>query len=573
MRLGWLWASVAFAAAGTGVACSSATSGSSGFSGSSGTSGTAAGGSGGTLATGGSTAGGSGGAGGTLATGGSSSGGAGGSGPSVDPTTCAEAEAARSYLGCDFWPTVTANIVWEEFDFAVVVANTGASDAHVTVTSGGTPVPGADVVVAANGLQTIYLPWVAQLKGDAANNCGSASLNTSSSLVAAGAFHLESDRPVTVYQFNALEYKGQGGRPGKNWATCSGNTPCSDPTSGNYGAVVGCFSFSNDASLLLPSTAMTGNYRLAGMRDGAVGSFATVTATADGTTVHYTGSVNAPVLAGNGVSAGTTGVYTMNRGDVLQLMVQADTSGLQNRDFSGGLVQADKPVQVITGSRCITVPQGVPACDHIEESVLPAETLGKHYIVTVPTAPKGTPVGHVVRVYGNTGATTFTYPGYRPPNAPNGINAGQVVDLGQVNRDFEIVGDHEFMVGSFQLGGQTVAPLTGNGDPAQSFPVTVEQWRTKYVFLAPNDYEASYADIVLPAGATATLDGQAVPAGTAISSGYTVSRVKLSSSGVHLLQSASQVGLQVLGYGSYTSYQYPGGLNLGLIAPPPPPPA
>jgi hypothetical protein len=30
------------------------------------------------------------------------------------------------------------------------------------------------------------------------------------------------------------------------------------------------------------------------------------------------------------------------------------------------------------------------------------------------------------------------------------------------------------------------------------------------------------------------------------------------------------VGLQVLGYGKYTSYQYPGGLNLGKIAPPPP---
>ena len=26
------------------------------------------------------------------------------------------------------------------------------------------------------------------------------------------------------------------------------------------------------------------------------------------------------------------------------------------------------------------------------------------------------------------------------------------------------------------------------------------------------------------------------------------------------------------GYGLYTSYQYPGGLNLNLIAPPPPPP-
>jgi hypothetical protein len=38
-----------------------------------------------------------------------------------------------------------------------------------------------------------------------------------------------------------------------------------------------------------------------------------------------------------------------------------------------------------------------------------------------------------------------------------------------------------------------------------------------------------------------------------------------------VLVSDKPVGLQVMGYGSYTSYQYPGGLNLGLIAPPPPP--
>ena len=32
----------------------------------------------------------------------------------------------------------------------------------------------------------------------------------------------------------------------------------------------------------------------------------------------------------------------------------------------------------------------------------------------------------------------------------------------------------------------------------------------------------------------------------------------------------SRVGIQVMGYGEYTSYQYPGGLNLAQIAPPPP---
>ena len=39
------------------------------------------------------------------------------------PTTCAQAAMTRSYVGCDYWPTVTTNPVWSIFDFAVVVAN------------------------------------------------------------------------------------------------------------------------------------------------------------------------------------------------------------------------------------------------------------------------------------------------------------------------------------------------------------------------------------------------------------------------------------------------------------------
>src|ERR1019366_1009155 len=42
-----------------------------------------------------------------------------------DPTTCADAKTSNSYIGCDYWPTVTANNVWSVVDFAAVVANAG----------------------------------------------------------------------------------------------------------------------------------------------------------------------------------------------------------------------------------------------------------------------------------------------------------------------------------------------------------------------------------------------------------------------------------------------------------------
>jgi len=179
-------------------------------------------------------------------------------------------------------------------------------------------------------------------------------------------------------------------------------------------------------------------------------------------------------------------------------------------------------------------------------------------------------MGHVVRLHGNVDGTKLTYPGF-DPGGPATIDAGVTVDLGVVPADFEIVGDHEFLVASYQLG---AGPTTGDqlGDPSQSLAVTVEQFRTRYVFLAPDDYDESYADVVTPMTATLTLDGVAITqAPVEISSGYGALRVKLppGKAGAHVLTSDVPVGLQVIGYGKYTSYQYPGGLNLGEIAPPP----
>ena len=39
-----------------------------------------------------------------------------------------QAAEVRSYIGCDFWPTVVGNCVWSVFDYAVVVANAPGSD-------------------------------------------------------------------------------------------------------------------------------------------------------------------------------------------------------------------------------------------------------------------------------------------------------------------------------------------------------------------------------------------------------------------------------------------------------------
>jgi hypothetical protein len=492
-----------------------------------------------------------------------------------DPQTCAEAAANRTYIGCDFWPTVVANNVWSIFDYAVVVANAGTQTAMVTVTRNGQPAGSAQVQP--NGLATIYLPWVPALKGPDADNCGSATPLAKTVRANGGAYHLVSTVPVTVYQFNALEYAGQGGPPGKNWSSCPGNTICDQ-----IFQPIGCFSFSNDASLLLPSTAMTGNYRITGQAGWpfppgspvpGIGPYFAVVGTQANTTVTVYLASNASIIGGGAIPStpgGGTVNFSLNAGDVVELV------GTVTSDLSGSLVKASAPVEVITGMPCVQAPIGTQACDHIEESVFPAETLGQHYFVTVPTGPNGNVVGHIVRIYGNADNTKLTYPSGKPAGAPATLNAGQVVDLGVVPKDFEVVGDHEFAVGSFMLGAELLDPaLTDTkGDPSQSLSTAVEQYRTKYVFLAPADYDVSYVDVVEPMGAQVQIDGQPTAAPKLIGSGFGVARVHLGpgNNGAHVLTSNLPVGIQVMGYGSATSYQYPGGLNLLSIAPPPPPP-
>jgi hypothetical protein len=522
---------------------------------------------------------------GTFDDGGSFEGGDAGSGKIVrDPTTCAEAEQAKTYVGCDYWPTVTANLVQDAFDFAVAVANVGADDAHVSVT--GPNGVNKQVTVVGGSLEKIYLPWVQELKGPALTGI------TASVISKGGAYHLVSDRPVVVYQFNPLEFRAAGGEPGKDWSKCQ-KLSITAPE---------CYSYSNDASLLLPSTAMSGSYRIMGsygfsrhpMQEGTTtpdtsqplqpgaAPYFVVTATSDDTAITVKLGPKGKVVAGGGVSAAPAGgvlTLRLNAGDVAEVV---SGSG-REFDFSGSLLSADKPVQVITGVACIDFPLDVTACDHVEETVFPAQTMGRHYVVMTPTGPKENKVGHVVRFFGNADGTTLTYKPSQPSGCPATLAAGDVVECDLVDTDFEVSGSAEFGVAMFMIGADRADPdahsggfnTQPQGDPSQTFAVTVEQYRTRYVFLAPTDYKTSYVDVIAEANTKLELDGQDVSnkqkpiAGTS----WFSARIKLDAGhaqGVHVLVSDKPTGIQVMGYGDNTTYMYPGGLNLGEIAPIPP---
>jgi hypothetical protein len=499
-----------------------------------------------------------------------------------DPADCKEAALNKTYVGCDFWPTVTYNEVWynmeakEGFEFAVVVANDQKADVTVTVT-GGALTGDIKETVPAGTLKTIKLPWVKELKGTTFSNANTSGGRVKSSVRKNnGAYHLITSLPVTVWQFSPLEYHLQPEPAG----CIDSMTATLDPDE--------CASVTNDASLLIPKTAMTGAYRaftFGGSDQGdwgdAPGGIA-ITAVEDNTLVKV--DLKADVVAGDGVNAATAGSvveYTLNAGDVLQLLGKpSPTWGGKHADLSGSVVvgldaenpgTSDKPnfrpIQVIGVSPIadLTPDSQVSYADHMEETVLPAEVLGYSYIVVPPTGPDGKLVEHRVRIVGSVDGTTFSYVKTKPAGAPDSLNAGQWADI-ITSGSFIVSSQNEeypFLVVSFIQG----------AEPAASMAVAIKQFRRTYSFLAPVSYKTNYADILVSEGVTVKLDGTPVK-GTSEhvdGSGWVVKRVPLSDTngGKHKLEASGPVGLQVMGYGHATSYYYPGGLKLNVISKPP----
>ncbi len=446
--------------------------------------------------------------------------------------TCSPELLGNSYIGCDYFPTVTANIVDPSFSFAVAVANTSDQPAEVTVTRGAATVTTA--TVPADSVQVIALPWVSELK-DASG----------STMIADGAYRLRTTQPVTVYQYSPLEY-----------------------TNGFSS------SFTNDASLLLPSNAWTGNYRVAARNSwtfgfgGAYPGFYSVVASRDGTTVTVNPSATGTsIIAGGGIAGDGTGTVVLNEGDVLQVMSTVAGVNPDPNDVTGTLVTADKPVQVIGGSVCTFVPYDVGYCDHLEESMPPVETLATEYIVTPPLIPTGgnTPKAEMVRVIATEANTTVSYD---PPQAgapTTLVNAGDYFEIPQTVADFVITADRAILVSQYMLGQDAGG---GSGDPAMTLAVATEQYRDEYLFHAPPNYETNYVNITAPDGAVILLDGVQVNGFTPIgASGYGVARVGLSNAGDgnHYIAGDEEFGVSVYGYGQYTSYWYPGGLDLEKV--------
>jgi hypothetical protein len=499
---------------------------------------------------------------------------------------CSPTTLGMSYRGCEFWPTVTANSVWSDrthlgsggFHFGVLLGNdSDKTTAHVVITLADKK---WELDVAPGQVAKEMLDWVPELKGADWDTPFIPSGPTQSVNKINAAYHVVSNSPIIAYQFSAME-----GRLGDNTGC-----PMLPGTGG------GCYSYSNDASLLIPAHALSSNYVVSGYHawhsdhfsqssSGKLnmGDFVAITATTHIDAVTITLAPNQGVLPwGTGLprfGVGESTTFPMEAGQVVQLFTPGAT---ENETLAGTVISAKSnrasdvftPLQVISGMGCASIPEDASPCGHVEDPVLPLEMLGKDYVVpyVVSTekfnAPAPVAQPQTIRIQAISDGTALTF----EPTKYNAVtlNKGEVLELPNVVDDLRVTSTTPFAVTQF-LNGRgdfTKATVDGKnvGGPSQLSVPPTTQFRTDYSFIASPLYDSSYVSIVAPTGTAVTLDTQPIPAQSFAAVGATgmsVTRQQLKDNDkVHLLHSDKPVGIFIFGYNPYSNYLYAGGFDL-----------
>jgi hypothetical protein len=397
------------------------------------------------------------------------------------------------------------------------------------------------------------------------------------SVVAPGAaYAVRANAPVIAYQFNPLSFRTQN------------DDSCTDELE--------CFTYSNDASLLLPRQALGTSYVVISRPTTAHydrcedqifaygGGFVTIVGDrTEPTRVRVTPT--APVRPGPGQPASPAGVTierTLGPGDVWQLVAAQPTTLEECEpresehcmhachatafDLTGTTVEADAPVAVISGHDCADVPSGTPACDHLEEQLLPTNALGRRYVAVRPHPqhPAQEPV--LLRVVATRDDTRVTF---RPSLANEVVlDAGEHVELVQdrpvIVEASEPVAVAQFLVGAQYFIARGVDSREFEGDPAMVLVPPVDQWRSEVPIHVPDTYVSSFLTIAADEDAVITLDGTTLQPLPLRLDGYAFYDVPVTP-GPHRLLGTARFSVMVQGFGPYTSYAYPGGTDVEPI--------
>lgn len=490
---------------------------------------------------------------------------------------CAAAINANSYIGCEYYATTLANSylnfqndgtprTGSAFFFAVVLANDGENDADVHITDGPSGSVDNDYVVEAGSVKIIdNLPWKKEIKEPFTGGPVNGDRVYASRVVKNGAYQITSSLPITAYQFNPLDYQ----------------------LGSNY-------SYTNDASLLLPSHVYRADYvaitrptwKTIGSSLGGTSikpGFLAVLGSREGATtldIEYTANTYpsdalSAIPIGGGVPKISASI-TVQPFEVLQILASAPsgcpgqtacgTSGVNCCDVPGDYdltgtqlhVTSGPSPAVFSGVDCVFIPFDNFACDHIEQQMFPYESWGYHYacghhVEQTDNEPS------VFKIYSNDDDNTITFdPSSAHPTTI--LSKGEFFEF-ESTGDFIVTGTQKLAVAQFMVS----ASPHDYGDPAMSLVVPIEQYRQNYSFLAPDSYLKNYITVIHKKGEIPVLDTAPIAGDTVeINDEYARTNLEISG-GIHYIESSGYFGLTVYGIGRYTSYMYPGGLDLQKI--------
>lgn len=451
---------------------------------------------------------------------------------------CEVARATRSYLGCEYRASSVLNptvvLRSDGFSFGVVLANAGELEASVQIARGGAaPIL---ATVAAHDAVTISLPWIDEL---VANGYGS-------QLVDDGSYRIVSSQPIAAYQYNPLEFRRDVNCRIDNIDTVD----------------LSCFSFSNDASLLLPESALGTEYMIdtiAG-QGGGLGAFATVIATSD-TVVRILPHATIDASSDGRIPMMTPGQWhdvPVTAGAALQLV---SASG----DLSGTEIQAAASLLVIAGHGCANVPSTSRACDHLEEIVPPLHAWGTDVVAAMPRSVPGEP--SILRILSSADENSISV---STLGSTFNLDRGEHFDIVTTD-DVHVVATRPILLSQYLVGAlffNRAAPGSHGpmvGDPAMGFVVPTAQYRHDYVFVAPPTYDRSTVSIVAHVNDTVSLDDQIVDAWQVMPAGdYQIARIEVFP-GAHRIASGEGVGVTMYAVAPFTSYLLPAGLNVEFL--------
>ncbi|MFO0674554.1 MAG: IgGFc-binding protein [Polyangiaceae bacterium] len=517
---------------------------------------------------------------------------------------CANADREKSNVGCEYWavdldnavPTPSLNAAAQPF--AVVLSNAEPDVPAVVTIEVDDALPGAPAKLRTVGSATIPPGSleVFYLGSREVDGSPPGSFNTGTgTALTRNAFRIRSNFPIVAYQFNPLE---------------------------NVGV------FSNDASQLLPTSALGGPYVIASWPQTIAASdnpdtnfgqnlrsFLTVVGTAPDTKISI--KTRARVIVGpplpQGVAEGQTFERVLQPFDVLNL-----ETGDFLADFTGSTIEADKPVAVFAGSEASDAPMfaslGQRQCcaDHLEEQATPTRAAGKSFVLShmpnridanirAGASLTPAPEPEVYRVVATHEGKTHVTTSLSAPDDAFDLDGVGAVRTITSTRDFTLTASAGVVIADVVVGQQAAGIPRGlpGGDPSLTYAPPVEQWRSDYVLLLPDKYAFDFLVLSAPPGAKLYMDGILLDASNctvAPGDGLTPEdrksptppflsyRCPMSfptisiapdgtakvdparqNDGVHHLQGEKPFGVVVYGFDAFVSYAYAGGTELREI--------